>query len=252
MFDLLESLESRRLMSITTATLAGPLTAGSEDMYETLAAGIKVGTLTTRIVGPTTVGSTPVTKIEAVQTVGSNHATTDQYVAASGDDGFIAYKGTANATYNGTTTTATSKYSPSKINYPPTMTARRTYSYDWDEVATTSINGAAATTSHISTHYTIKLESETPTTVNTSAGTFSAYKIVTTTSTTTGSGSPTTATESIWAVPGIGTVKFTTSQYTEVLQTYSGSGMSQPLAYSSDPNPMTIAPPTSHLDNLIV
>ena len=112
--------------------------------------------------------------------------------------------------------TSTTVFTPPSVTFPLSLTAGQTFSTTWNSKTTSVITintpigkQTETQTSTSSVKFSVKLVSATTQSVTVPAGTYKAYELDETISTTI-SGKTTTATTELWCVSGVGVVKSVT------------------------------------------
>jgi len=206
-FDL-EQLEGRQFLSVTAATLAGPMAKGTAWTYQ-VTSGKTTFSLTNKVVGTAKVGKVTCTEIDNTTKVAGATTSSAGFVNLN-SAGLLHYKATSKTTATGFSSTAITLPSPANVVYPATMSAGKTYKYTWNETTTTTNSLSPGTqTSKDSIVYTVKLVSDKTTKVKVPAGTFSVYTLQTTMKTTE-NGQTTSVSSTLYIAASVGMVKSVT------------------------------------------
>ena len=205
----IEGLEERRLMSVTGATLF-PTTAGAQWKQETLYAGKLSSTMTSKVVGKTTINKISATELDSTITGSYGTSTVKGYFGLDSSKNVELYENVATSKYGATTYTITDTFSPEDVLFPAVMNPSVVYKYTWVNTNTTvTTPGGAKQTSTSTSKYTFDLTSSTPKSITVPAGTYKAY-LVDETLTATVAGHTSVTPEQAWVVPGVGIVKLVT------------------------------------------
>jgi hypothetical protein len=225
---LVESLESRCLLSVSASTLLGSLTPGSKLTYSISGNGVS-GTSTITVKGPATFNGHNATETDSV----SSNAPSDvakSYFGLDASGNAVSYGSTGTDQLGAFTDTNT----PPAIDFPATMTGGTTYTENWS-----TLEQLTGFTINSSTKHQVKLTSETLVSVTVPAGTFNAYLFdISDTITTSGiAGTPTSEQE--WIAPNKGPVKIISGSggtaVTEVLIPNNTVGPAAKLVFAQQP-----------------
>jgi len=218
----IEKLERRQLLSVSAATLEGPLTVGDEWSYQVAESGETgiAANLTSTVIGP--VASNPIsgqsaTEVDStvVETDPDDTTTAKSYVALSSGE-MIEYGDTGVGTGTGNTPldVITTAYSPPEVIYPASLTAGMTTSpFTTTQESLISFPGGSTPETEMETEtVTFELQSDTPQPLTVLGQTFNAYEIVEAHTDTPTGGSPIQFMEQIWVDPNVGTVQIITTE----------------------------------------
>lgn len=205
----LEPLESRRLMSITATTFFGPPTIGTKWTYDAIAPGGVKSTHQISVTGIEKVAGAKTIHLETSQKLGGTRVVGSAYDTVDDVKGVVQYKAQTTTINGKHKTSVNTIFDPPAVSCPAKLTAGKTYRYTWRSSTDTVIGTVHQKMSSTRT-YTVKLLSDTPVKIKVPAGTFSAYRLQTTV-TTSVAGSSSTSTNNLWVAPGVGMVKSTTS-----------------------------------------
>ncbi len=236
-----EMLEQRTMLSISTASWSAPLLmAGTTYTYQETSSDPSVTnvlTIVQTVKGPTTLNGQPVIRVDGTlsNSDGSGTGTGGFYLGTDSNNNVVLYS--SMLAIPGATTADV--FTPYETIGPATLTAGVTQTFTNTDVFTiTTSSGTSSRTD--SETYSYTLQSETPTSLTVPSGTYQAYIVVvedttlTTASTRSfevGSTSDTITTE--WFVPGVGNVKSLVNDLTNVLTSFNNSA--EHLAFTQPP-----------------
>ncbi len=166
-----EPLEPRRLLSISPASLVGPVNeTGTQWTYQINTVDNQTSSFTQAVVGPTTFNGVAATEVDTNLPSGASIKAYDGFDPA-GD--YVTYGGVAQGTgaFAGETDTVDQPYA---ISYPASLTAGVPFTETYTEVDTDPSMGVVTTTPKSAT---ITLMSETTTSVTVPAGTYDVYQV---------------------------------------------------------------------------
>ena len=205
----LESLEMRRHMSVSATTFFGPPTVGTTWTYDGSVNGGPTSQHTIKVAGTAKIAGVNALRLTTSQKVGSSTVSGSAYDTVDNVKGVVQYKAQTTTVSGKTKTTVTMTYAPPAVSCPPKLNAGKTYKYVWNSLTETLV-GSSRHSARTTRTYTIKLLSDKTVKVKVPAGTYSAYALQTTTTTSVGASSFTT-TNNLWIAPGVGMVKSVTT-----------------------------------------
>ena len=210
--DVIETLEHRRMLSVTTSTLFGSQAAGVIHRYSVSQAGIVRTNITQTNIGSTTFNGHTSNEFDSVTdaTADGNVSTTKSYTAftSAGLETYGSVTTVTNAS-GGVISTDSVTDSPTQISFPATVVAGTPYTTTVTETNVLTPAGGTPVTSTDTLTETVTLTSEATQAVTVAAGTYNAYVFNTTETFLATDGTSTTSSGQEWLVTGVGPVKVT-------------------------------------------
>jgi DUF3108-like len=204
-----ESLEARRLMSISATTFFGPPTIGTKWVYDATVTGGSKSTHAITVAGTAKVAGVKTLHLKTSFKTGATNITGSAYNTVDNVKGVVQYKAKTTTVSGTNKTSVTTLFDPPAVSCPSKLVAGKKYSFTWKSTTDTVVGTMHQNATALRT-FSIKLLSETPVTIKVPAGTFAAYPIRTTTKASAG-GTAFTTTNDLWVVKGIGMVKSITT-----------------------------------------
>lgn len=220
MSQFIEAVERRMLLSVSATTLAGPLTAGTKWTYQEVVGGRADGTSVTTVKGTATFNGKRTIEFDSVKNTATTKVSTKAFMTVDNTKGSLQHGAIMDVSGSGFTQHSTTTFTPGLTALPPSMTAGKVYTFNWNSKVVATVNGQTVPTTLGNATVTMKLGSETLQEVKVPAGTYKAYLVTETLSLTT-NGQKRTSTLQIWFAPGVGAVKTvisTPSGPTKVIQ----------------------------------
>ena len=208
---LVESLEARQLLSISTANFF-PTATGIVNVYSSTVVGGATATITQTIAGPATYNGHSGTERDSVTAISTNNeASVGKDYFGFTSDGWVSYGNVTTVKDSGgnVLSTDTTTNTPDLVGLPSTVVAGTTYTSTVTASDAFQAAGQPTPTTSTSTDsVALVLSSESLQSVTAGTHTYNAYMFTSTDTTTpTIGGSPTVTTTQEWIVPGIGLVK---------------------------------------------
>jgi hypothetical protein len=173
-----ESLEDRRLLSVSAAAIAGPRTTGTVWTYQVDSPTAGRSTQSRKVIGPANVGSVKTIEVDVTAKVAGVTGVTKDYSTLD-SAGFRTHKMTGKNTGGGFSSTSVTVPTPPSTALPASLRGGTTYTYHWSEKTTITTTSPVhfTTTSVSAVTYTVKLLSETTKKLTVPGGTFNVYTL---------------------------------------------------------------------------
>jgi fibronectin-binding autotransporter adhesin len=236
----MEALEPRRMLSVSSASLAPLLTVGTTYTYRETSSDPTVTNVVTfgeTVKGPATFNGQAVTELDSTisNSDGSGTGSGQSFSGSDGNGNVISYGSVLNIPGG----TLLSTYTPPQVSYSGALTAGVTQTTTDTEVQTITNSMGTKSTTYANTHL-FTLQSETPTTITVPAGTYQAYvlveedkSVITASADAFAVGGTSDSTTTEWLVPGLGAVKTFDGNLTSVLTNFTTSA--EHLAFTQPP-----------------
>jgi hypothetical protein len=204
-----ESLEDRRLLSVSAANLLGPRTAGATWTYQISASG-KTSTSTSKVIGSALVAGIKSLEIDTTVKLSTSTSVVKDY-STLGSGGLRRQKNVVIVTGSGFSSNSSTVPVPAATELPAALSAGHTYKYVWTEKTKSVSNPGNFKTSTTSTvTYSVALGSNSTISIKVPAGTFKCFAVNSTISTKVNN-TTTVAKGTIYFAVGTGAIKTITT-----------------------------------------